>query len=99
MAKMLYDKLWDDHTVHGEEGGTTALYLERHSAARSHQPPQSSEDLTLTATDKVLSRVGKQKQSYADDGQKFRSSSRGVNAARPVGCRFRIKLRFSLTTR
>ncbi len=30
MAKTLYDKLWDDHTVHVEEDGTTLLYIDRH---------------------------------------------------------------------
>ncbi|MGX0939382.1 homoaconitase/3-isopropylmalate dehydratase large subunit [Cupriavidus metallidurans] len=30
MAKTRYDKLRDDHTVHGEEDGATLLYLDRH---------------------------------------------------------------------
>ena len=29
-AKTLYDKLWDDHVVRTEEGGTALLYIDRH---------------------------------------------------------------------
>ena len=30
MARTLYDKIWDEHTVHTEEDGTTVLYIDRH---------------------------------------------------------------------
>ena len=29
-ARTLYDKLWDSHVVHVEEGGTALLYIDRH---------------------------------------------------------------------
>ena len=29
-ARTLYDKIWDEHTVHTEEDGTTVLYIDRH---------------------------------------------------------------------
>ena len=29
-ARTLYDKLWDEHVVHTEDDGTTALYIDRH---------------------------------------------------------------------
>src|SRR5438094_767833 len=30
IARTLYDKLWESHTVHVEEDGTTLLYIDRH---------------------------------------------------------------------
>ena len=30
MAQTLYDKLWDEHSVHTEDDGTTVLYIDRH---------------------------------------------------------------------
>ena len=30
IARTLYDKLWELHTVHVEEDGTTLLYIDRH---------------------------------------------------------------------
>src|SRR6187200_2025364 len=30
MGRTLYDKLWDSHVVHVEEGGTALLYIDRH---------------------------------------------------------------------
>src|SRR5580765_4948924 len=29
-GRTLYDKLWDSHVVHVEDGGTTLLYIDRH---------------------------------------------------------------------
>jgi 3-isopropylmalate/(R)-2-methylmalate dehydratase large subunit len=30
MGQTLYDKLWDSHLVHSDEGGTSLLYIDRH---------------------------------------------------------------------
>src|SRR5260221_11080265 len=30
IARTLYDRLWESHTVHVEEDGTTLLYIDRH---------------------------------------------------------------------
>ena len=30
MGRTLYDKIWDEHVVHTEEGGTAILYIDRH---------------------------------------------------------------------
>lgn len=46
MAKTLYDKLWDDHTVHVEEDGTTLLYIDRH-LLHEVTSPQAFEGLKL----------------------------------------------------
>jgi len=37
-ARTLYDRLWESHTVHVEEDGTTLLYIDRQPRARSHEP-------------------------------------------------------------
>ena len=46
MAKTLYDKLWDDHTVHVEEDGTTLLYIDRH-LLHEVTSPQAFEGLKM----------------------------------------------------
>ncbi|MBB1633099.1 MULTISPECIES: 3-isopropylmalate dehydratase large subunit [Cupriavidus] len=46
MAKTLYDKLWDDHTVHVEDDGTTMLYIDRH-LLHEVTSPQAFEGLKL----------------------------------------------------
>ncbi len=30
MPKTLYDKLWENHVVHGEPDGTESLHIDRH---------------------------------------------------------------------
>jgi 3-isopropylmalate/(R)-2-methylmalate dehydratase large subunit len=46
MARTLYDKLWDDHVVHMEEGGTTVLYIDR-QLLHEVTSPQAFEGLSL----------------------------------------------------
>jgi 3-isopropylmalate/(R)-2-methylmalate dehydratase large subunit len=46
LQKTLYDKLWDDHTVHAEEDGTTVLYIDRH-LVHEVTSPQAFEGLKL----------------------------------------------------
>jgi 3-isopropylmalate/(R)-2-methylmalate dehydratase large subunit len=45
-ARTLYDKLWDEHTVHAEEDGTTVLYIDRH-LVHEVTSPQAFEGLEL----------------------------------------------------
>ena len=45
-ARTLYDKLWDEHTVHVEEDGTTVLYIDRH-LVHEVTSPQAFEGLDL----------------------------------------------------
>ena len=45
-AKTLYDKLWDAHVVHVEDGGTTLLYIDRH-LVHEVTSPQAFEGLRL----------------------------------------------------
>ena len=46
MAKTLYDKLWDDHVVRQEEGGTALLYIDRH-LVHEVTSPQAFEGLRI----------------------------------------------------
>ncbi len=46
MARTLYDKLWDEHTVHVEADGTTVLYIDRH-LVHEVTSPQAYEGLRL----------------------------------------------------
>ncbi|PCJ87179.1 MAG: 3-isopropylmalate dehydratase large subunit [Thiotrichaceae bacterium] len=45
-AKTLYDKLWDDHVVRTEEGGTALLYIDRH-LVHEVTSPQAFEGLRI----------------------------------------------------
>lgn len=45
-ARTLYDKLWDEHTVHVEDDGTTVLYIDRH-LVHEVTSPQAFEGLEL----------------------------------------------------
>jgi len=45
-AKNLYDKLWDDHLVRSEEGGTALLYIDRH-LVHEVTSPQAFEGLAV----------------------------------------------------
>jgi 3-isopropylmalate/(R)-2-methylmalate dehydratase large subunit len=45
-ARTLYDKLWDEHTVHTEDDGTTVLYVDRH-LVHEVTSPQAFEGLRL----------------------------------------------------
>ncbi len=45
-AKTLYDKLWDDHIVRSEEGGTALLYIDRH-LVHEVTSPQAFEGLRI----------------------------------------------------
>ncbi len=45
-ARTLYDKLWDEHTVHSEDDGTTVLYIDRH-LVHEVTSPQAFEGLRL----------------------------------------------------
>ena len=45
-ARTLYDKLWDEHVVHSEDDGTTALYIDRH-LVHEVTSPQAFEGLRL----------------------------------------------------
>jgi 3-isopropylmalate/(R)-2-methylmalate dehydratase large subunit len=45
-ARTLYDKLWDEHTVHTEDDGTTVLYIDRH-LVHEVTSPQAFEGLRL----------------------------------------------------
>jgi 3-isopropylmalate/(R)-2-methylmalate dehydratase large subunit len=45
-ARTLYDKLWDEHTVHVEDDGTTVLYIDRH-LVHEVTSPQAFEGLAL----------------------------------------------------
>jgi len=44
--RTLYDKLWDEHTVHTEDDGTTILYIDRH-LVHEVTSPQAFEGLRL----------------------------------------------------
>ncbi|TMH85134.1 MAG: 3-isopropylmalate dehydratase large subunit [Betaproteobacteria bacterium] len=46
MARTLYDKLWELHTVHVEEDGTTLLYIDRH-LVHEVTSPQAFEGMKL----------------------------------------------------
>ena len=46
MARTLYDKIWDEHTVHAEEDGTTVLYIDRH-LVHEVTSPQAYEGLRV----------------------------------------------------
>src|SRR5438552_2591939 len=46
IARTLYDKLWELHTVHVEEDGTTLLYIDRH-LVHEVTSPQAFEGLKL----------------------------------------------------
>ena len=46
MPQTLYDKLWEAHTVHVEEDGTTVLYIDRH-LVHEVTSPQAFEGLRL----------------------------------------------------
>ena len=45
-ARTLYDKLWEEHTVHVEPDGTTVLYIDRH-LVHEVTSPQAYEGLRL----------------------------------------------------
>ena len=47
-AKTLYDKLWHDHVVRSEEGGTALLYIDRH-LVHEVTSPQAFEGLRMAA--------------------------------------------------
>ncbi|MEE9447799.1 MAG: aconitase family protein, partial [Arenicellales bacterium] len=44
--KTLYDKLWDDHLVHQDEGGTALIYIDRH-LVHEVTSPQAFEGLHM----------------------------------------------------
>src|SRR3989442_3904809 len=46
IARTLYDKLWESHTVHVEEDGTTLLYVDRH-LVHEVTSPQAFEGMRL----------------------------------------------------
>ncbi len=46
MAQTLYDKLWDSHLVHVEQGGTALLYIDRH-LVHEVTSPQAFEGLKI----------------------------------------------------
>src|SRR5882762_695276 len=46
IARTLYDKLWESHTVHVEEDGTTLLYIDRH-LVHEVTSPQAFEGMKL----------------------------------------------------
>src|SRR5438552_13947448 len=46
IARTLYDKLWEAHTVHVEEDGTTLLYIDRH-LVHEVTSPQAFEGMKL----------------------------------------------------
>ena len=46
-AKTLYDKIWDAHLVHEDEGGTSLLYIDRH-LVHEVTSPQAFEGLRMT---------------------------------------------------
>src|SRR5216117_530039 len=46
IARTLYDKLWESHTVHVEEDGTTLLYVDRH-LVHEVTSPQAFEGMKL----------------------------------------------------
>ena len=46
MDRTLYDKLWDSHLVHAEEGGTALIYIDRH-LVHEVTSPQAFEGLKL----------------------------------------------------
>ena len=46
MPKTLYDKIWEDHVVHEQEGGTTLLYVDRH-LVHEVTSPQAFEGLRI----------------------------------------------------
>ena len=46
IARTLYDKLWESHTVHVEEDGTTVLYIDRH-LVHEVTSPQAFEGMKL----------------------------------------------------
>ncbi len=45
-AKTLYDKLWDSHLVHNQEGGSSLLYIDRH-LVHEVTSPQAFEGLRI----------------------------------------------------
>ena len=45
-ARTLYDKLWDDHLVHTEDGGTSLIYIDRH-LVHEVTSPQAFEGLRI----------------------------------------------------
>ncbi len=45
-ARTLYDKLWDDHLVHSEDGGTSLIYIDRH-LVHEVTSPQAFEGLRI----------------------------------------------------
>src|SRR6267143_3172329 len=45
-ARTLYDRLWESHTVHVEEDGTTVLYIDRH-LVHEVTSPQAFEGMKL----------------------------------------------------
>ncbi|MEK9774801.1 MAG: 3-isopropylmalate dehydratase large subunit, partial [Quisquiliibacterium sp.] len=45
-ARTLYDKLWDDHLVHSEEGGPSLIYIDRH-LLHEVTSPQAFEGLRI----------------------------------------------------
>src|SRR6267143_1532137 len=47
IARTLYDKLWESHTVHVEEDGTTLLYVDRH-LVHEVTSPQAFESMKLS---------------------------------------------------
>ena len=54
-AQTLYDKLWQSHTVHMEDDGTTMLYIDRH-LVHEVTSPQAYEGLKLAG--RKLWRIG-----------------------------------------
>ncbi len=45
-ARTLYDKLWDEHLVHSEEGGSSLIYIDRH-LVHEVTSPQAFEGLRM----------------------------------------------------
>jgi len=47
MSKTLYDKIWNEHVVHQQDGGTTLLYVDRH-LIHEVTSPQAFEGLRIS---------------------------------------------------
>ena len=47
MPQTLYEKIWNEHVVHEQEGGTTLLYVDRH-LIHEVTSPQAFEGLRLS---------------------------------------------------
>jgi 3-isopropylmalate/(R)-2-methylmalate dehydratase large subunit len=47
MSKTLYDKIWENHLVHEQNGGTTLIYVDRH-LVHEVTSPQAFEGIKIT---------------------------------------------------